>query len=566
MAQSTPERNYAGPPAAPPPVGMPPIAPPVAPVVIPIPPAPPAPPVQLAQPPRPITIVAAAPPPAAENSQAIPSNQAKSDVPPLEQGEPLAEIVIEHSPPWLFSMAFHMLLMIVMGMIVYVNIPEKPINLNAEARYAENLGKQLEIEAPLGAPEPPTTAEASIITPENLPPVPDPLAAPPQLTARPDGTNSTSDIAAPQIGMALSGREEGSRKALVRDYGGDETTEAAVNRGLEWLAKHQRKDGSWSLLGPYAGGVPYRDLDNPASATGMALLAFQGAGNTHQGGKFKRNVANAWKWLLEQQDASGSFFKYGMNSHRFYTHAQCTIAACELFAMTRDEKYRRPAQAAIDYILRTQSPEGGWRYNPNIDTDISVTGWVVMALQSARMAGLEVPDAALSRVGEYLDRAAQYGGSRYPYQINGDVRLSMTAEALLMRQYLGWRRDDPRLADGVEWITSPENLIDFNRNRNVYYWYYATQVAHHFEGEQWKRWNKVMKQTLPKQQVARGKEAGSWDPDSPTPDQWASSGGRLYVTCLSICMLEVYYRYMPLYSRIVPRVEPPPPEKPKDGT
>jgi hypothetical protein len=119
-----------------------------------------------------------------------------------------------------------------------------------------------------------------------------------------------------------------------------------------------------------------------------------------------------------------------------------------------------------------------------------------------------------------------------------------------MREYLGWKRNDPRLVAGMDWITSPENRIDFKNNRNVYYWYYATQAAHHVEGEYWKRWNAVMRQVLPEQQVARGKEAGSWDPNKPSEDQWANHGGRLYVTCLSIYMLEVYYRHLPIYASV----------------
>ena len=70
----------------------------------------------------------------------------------------------------------------------------------------------------------------------------------------------------------------------------------------------------------------------------------------------------------------------------------------------------------------------------------------------------------------------------------------LTAEALLCRQYMGWARDDRRLVRGVEWLTSSENLIDYGNNRNVYYWYYATQVVHHMEGEYWRRWNAVMRQ------------------------------------------------------------------------
>ncbi len=496
------------------------------------------------QPQRPVGAAAGA---ATPNGEAVREEPAGGDL--------VTTLVIEKSPPWLFSMAFHMLMMIFMGLIVYVNIPSKPIHLEAEAIYAEKLGDQLLFDTPLGEPDVKTTAEHALITPENLPIVDSPLAAPGNMEMFPEGQMTSSDVQAPQIGLALSGREAGSarRKGLIGLYGGNRVTEAAVNKGLAWLARNQRRNGSWSLSGPYSNGVPHKGLDNEAAATAMALLAFQGAGHTHLGGKFKRNVTSGWRWLLKQQDSSGSFFKFGLNSHRFYTHALCTIAVCELYGMTKDEKYKYPAQRAIDYCIQTQSPQGGWRYSPNVDSDVSVTGWVVMALQSARMAGLEVPKETLYNVERYLDSVARRDGARYPYQRNGDVRLAMTAEALLMRQYLGWKRDDPRLVAGVKWITSPDNLINFEHDRNVYYWYYATQVAHHMGGDYWKRWNKVMSRVLPEQQVPRGRESGSWDPNRPTADQWSSNGGRLFVTCLSICMLEVYYRHLPIYSNVFAR-------------
>ena len=479
--------------------------------------------------------------------------------PDREDGvDQITAIVIDKSPPWLFSLAFHMLAMIIMGLIVYVHIPRKSIHLNAETIYAEKLGNQLEFDSPLGVPDVETTAESAAITPDKLPVVDDPFAAPTDLAIRPTGKMATSDIKSPQIGLALSGRKEGSAKksGLIGKYGGNALTEAAVKKGLAWLARNQQRNGSWSLTGPYSDGVS-RDLDNQAAATAMALLAFQGAGNTHQEGKFKRNVTKGWRWLLKQEDANGCFFQNGGFNHRFYTQGQCAIAICELYGMSKDPKYKEPAQRAIDYCLRSQSPEGGWRYSPNTDSDVSVTGWIVMALQSARMADLEVPDESLLKVEKYLDGIAQDNGARYPYQRGGDVRVSMTAEALLMRQYLGWRRDDPRLISGVDWITLPENLINFKNDRNVYYWYYATQVAHHMEGSHWKRWNKVMRQILPEQQVSRGKESGSWDPNKPSEDQWANHGGRLYVTCLSIYMLEVYYRHMPIYSKVYSRAAAP---------
>jgi hypothetical protein len=202
---------------------------------------------------------------------------------------------------------------------------------------------------------------------------------------------------------------------------------------------------------------------------------------------------------------------------------------------------------AIKYCVASQEPDlGGWRYLPRSDSDTSVTGWIVMALQSARMAGLDVPSPVLLKVGEYLDKATP-DGSRYSYQIEMEPTLTMTAEALLCRQYLGWKRDDPRLVTGVGYLM--QNLPRYE-DRDVYYWYYGTQVVHHMGGKPWDAWNGVLRDMLVKNQEKTGPEKGSWDPLGDHPDRWANlgQGGRLYTTCLSLYMLEVYYRHLPIYG------------------
>ena len=123
----------------------------------------------------------------------------------------------------------------------------------------------------------------------------------------------------------------------------------------------------------------------------------------------------------------------------------------------------------------------------------------------------------------------------------------MAAEGLLCRQYLGWKRDHPALIKGAAFLDQhPINYeTQDEKNTNVYYWYYATQVLHHMEGTAWEKWNAVLRKEVPARQVTTGKERGSWNP---TTDVYDHSIGRLYVTCLSIYMLEVYYRHLPLYS------------------
>jgi hypothetical protein len=109
---------------------------------------------------------------------------------------------------------------------------------------------------------------------------------------------------------------------------------------------------------------------------------------------------------------------------------------------------------------------------------------------------------------------------------------------------MGWKQDDRRLVSGMKYLN--RNPIDWS-DQNVYYWYYATQVAHHMEGEDWDRWNGVMRQAIPNHQVKTGQERGSW---SPTGDRWGGHGGRLYTTALCTYMLEVYYRHLPIYSQL----------------
>jgi hypothetical protein len=86
------------------------------------------------------------------------------------------------------------------------------------------------------------------------------------------------------------------------------------------------------------------------------------------------------------------------------------------------------------------------------------------------------------------------------------------------------------------------------KDRNCYYWYYATQVMHNLPGPEWDRWNREMRRVLLDTISKEGCSEGSWDPNRPTPDRWAEQGGRLMFTSIAILTLEVYYRYLPLYQ------------------
>ena len=450
--------------------------------------------------------------------------------------------VIANAPPWLFSLFIHLLLMVTAGLLFIPNLVNRPITLVIGEPVGE--GEQLEENAFDMANSEWEENSEPVVTPTEAPVVDEPLAVPPVLDLAPQATNlSAFELTVPDVGSALKGRDPGMKKALLAAYGGTPGTEAAVEWALKWFQRNQQRDGFWSLVGPYDNGA---QIENRVAATAMALLAFQGAGHTHLRGDYAEIVRKGWYALLGSQKPDGDFWQGGIEHQRLYAQAQATIALCELYGMTRDEAYREPAQRAIDYAIKIQDLQGGWRYRPGNGSDTSVTGWFVMALQSARMAYLDVDVKALKNVNRYLDSASSLDGTRYGYLPHDGGTVTMTAEGLLCRQYLGWARNDPRLVSGVEYISV--HPIDF-RDRNVYYWYYATQVLHHMDDQSWDRWNHVMRVELPKHQVQNGREHGSW---APVGDRWGSHGGRLYTTALSTFMLEVYYRHLPIYSSTGP--------------
>ncbi|MBU6222994.1 MAG: squalene--hopene cyclase [Planctomycetes bacterium] len=387
--------------------------------------------------------------------------------------------------------------------------------------------------------------------PSEKPPIEDPNAAPPVVTEPTEDPGAVViEATAPAIGTLLDGREEGRRAALVDAFGGSTETEAAVAKSLLWLARQQdKKDGLWGLQGPYRDGG---SQENRLAATAMVLLAFQGAGNTTSEGPYKKLVERAWKALVNAQLADGRFDVHPPlpTHHALYSHAQATIAACELYGMTRSPEHEKPALKALDYAVAAQGPNGGWRYEPGHMGDMSVTGWYMMALKSGQMAGLPVPEESLIGIGGFLDTVAVNDGVRYGYRVDvanrpaSPVTAAISAEGLLCRQYLGWRRDEPRLVAGIETLIGPP-AMDWDNDKDVYAWYYITQVAHHVGGDAWRRWNDRMKEVLPAMQVKKGPEAGSWDPSL---DKWGHIGGRLFTTCFCTYMLEVYYRHLPLYA------------------
>ncbi len=398
-----------------------------------------------------------------------------------------------------------------------------------------------EPEKPPEVPEPPKIEEEK---PEEPPlpkgELPGEKPEPPPVVASPVSGGTGRSL--------LDGRRPETRAYLVEQEGGTIETEAAVARGLVWLVRHQSRDGSWSLhrfnrTRQCRGRCSHPGTISDVAGTALGLLPFLGAGQSHRSGKYRRQVQRGIQWLLAHQRPDGSFYPLGAG--RMYAHGLATIALCEAYGMTGDSRLRLPAQKAVDYIVQAQHSAGGWRYMPGTPGDTSVTGWQLMALRSAQVAGLRVPEVVLERAGRFLDRCQVNSlGSFYSYMPGGSVRVALTAESLLCRMYAGWTPQNAALREGCMWMLSQHPPDP--RRPDMYYWYYATQVMHHMGSPYWPEWNEQMREILVRTQETRGHAAGSWTPRTAHDP----AGGRLYMTSLAICCLEVYYRHLPLYRQV----------------
>ncbi len=345
-------------------------------------------------------------------------------------------------------------------------------------------------------------------------------------------------------GMPLAGtfygRSGATREKSLREGGGTGASEAAVTRGLRWLARNQFPDGSWRLDGNF----PDKGTNNDIAGTAFGLLPLLGAGKTHKQQKdnpFDKPVEKGLMFLIRKQDKRTGNFGGGM-----YGHGIASIAMCEAYGMTQDPALRRPAQMCINFIVSAQHEGGGWRYSPGQAGDTSVTGWQIMALKSAQMAGLDVPETTMRKAMRYLDSCCDTANEGYGYTGAGSTP-TMSAVGLLCRQYLqSWGPQNIRLIKGID--NNLKGVQPGPNSRNIYYFYYSTQVMHHFGGEAWKDWNAKMRDSLVKSQIKDdGKPLdGSW---SSQGDPHGSAGGRLMITSLNLLTLEVYYRHLPLYYR-----------------
>jgi len=339
-------------------------------------------------------------------------------------------------------------------------------------------------------------------------------------------------------------RGGGGRKNLVARWGGSAASESAVAAALKWLADHQEADGHWDCA-KYGGRMPRTGEPAPhdIGVSGLALLAFLGAGNSETSGTWKSTVGRGIGWMSSHQQANGAFILPNDKSDgSLYGHAIATLAMVENYGMSERSSARSSAQKAIDFLMSIQTPPGGWRYQscPQ-ESDSSVTGWVVMALKSAKTAEIAVDAKGFQGASRWYDTVSSADGY-IGYQRPGFGSSAMTAVGMTSRVFMGWKPTEQSMAGGANILL--QNLPTWG-SPDFYLWYYATLAMFQMGGKYWDTWNAEMKDVLVKNQCKEaGDNKGSWDPIG---GGGIGEGGRVMSTALGALSLEVYYRYLPLY-------------------
>lgn len=346
-------------------------------------------------------------------------------------------------------------------------------------------------------------------------------------------------------------RQAADRLTVVERQGGSPETEQAVQAALTWLSLHQSTDGRWdaSQFGAGRGNSPdghdRRGAGTLADTgiTGLALLAFLGAGHTHLQGEFRDNVRDGLEYLLRSQASDGNLGGAAETCAFMYCHGIAAFALSEAYGMTNERRLLEPLRRAIRYTMDSQASSGGWRYHARDSGDTSQLGWQLMALKSAELAGIEVPQEVHDGMARFL-RGVSSGrrGGLGSYRPGERVTRPMTAEALVCRQFLGLPGQTAAAEEAGDYLMGE---LPGEGQDNLYYWYYGTLGMYQLQGELWTAWNEALTETLLASQVTSGDLAGSWQPDR----VWGVHGGRVYSTALSCLCLEVYYRYLPLWQQ-----------------
>jgi hypothetical protein len=310
----------------------------------------------------------------------------------------------------------------------------------------------------------------------------------------------------------------------------------AVDRGLAYLAGTQDRDGAW------AAGSQGK---NPA-ITALGVMAFMSAGHIPGEGKYGDQVKRGIEYVLRAQAPNGLIASQG--AYEMYQHGICTLMLAEVVGMTEGklaEEVRKKLERAVLILLRGQRTsgfhKGGWRYTVNgSESDISVTGWQVMALRAAKNVGCDVPPERIEMAIEYINNCHDSFTGGYRYMRGSQVTIACTGTSILALELSGkeYHRSPTSLKAGSYILKG--NMSPFSAHY-FYGIYYCSQAMFQLGDNYWNTFREKLHDQLFNNQNANGSWTGRARDDN--------TFGPSYCTSMAILGLTVEYRYLPIYQR-----------------
>lgn len=350
-------------------------------------------------------------------------------------------------------------------------------------------------------------------------------------------------VVAPLLGRSDK-RDSLTDPAAVKDMITPET-QRAIDQGLSYLAQSQRDDGGWGN-GQYTGNI---------AVTSLAALAMMAGGHQPGRGKYGQCVEKALEYVLnkESRDVPGLLNVAGGSTFGLmYSHGFGTLFLAEAYGMVakkdKQKRLRETLQRAVELTVRAQNKiEGGWRYDvKGTSSDVSVTICQIMALRSARNAGLKVPDKTVDDCVKYVKLCQNRdGGFNYMKSSTNNSAFPRSA-AGVVALYCAGIYEGKEIDRGLDYLRNnrPTGRVQpggFNRGGEMHYFYghyYAAQAMWTAGGKYWQEWFPIIREELLGR--LRGRNDGSWADPTVCTD---------YGTAMALIILQIPNNYLPIMQK-----------------
>ncbi len=313
--------------------------------------------------------------------------------------------------------------------------------------------------------------------------------------------------------------------------------EAAIEKGLKYLASRQSSDGSYrdqGAMGTY-----------PITMTSLAGLATAASGSTPTEGAHAKQLRKALTFMLDSAQKNGLICRVGNDeeSRSMFGHGYAMLFLAEVMGMEEDpdrlDRIRRVLQKGVELTSRSQSRLGGWLYTPDMDGDEgAVTITQVHGLRAARNAGVAVPKSTIDRAMKYLEKSAlPNGGIAYRVGMT-DSRPPITAAAVAC-WYNAGEYDNPLAVKALKFCKREIGIGQSRQGVWGHYFYahlYMAQVMYLAGDKEWNKYFPKMREFL----LATQEEDGSWNGDSV---------GTVYGTAIALIILQLPYNNLPIMQR-----------------